>query len=251
MTATYPEAVRQSGPPPVLARTGVIAAGSGLAVGAVLTVTRQRYGRPDVSALASTASGVAHGRVWSLLTSMLLVGRYPFAELVGCALTVLAALWLLDGLSFWIVALAAHVGSALVVYAGIGVVWVVSAGAASDLAAEQDYGISAIWFGALGAIAVVLHRRGFRRTGVIVAAAAVAASVALIAVSDELPFAEHLVALAIGAATARALAAAPRGVRPQGEAPPPRAPRPTGSAGVCPSARMAANPVRARPSDPS
>jgi hypothetical protein len=238
----------------VLARAGVIAAGCWLAAGAVLTVSQRRYGWPEVSALASTASGVAHGRVWSLLTSMLLVGRYPFAELFGCALTVLAALWLLDGLSFWIVALAAHVGSAVLVYAGIGVVWVVSADAASDLAAEPDYGISAVWFGALGAIAVVLHRRGFRRTGVIVAAAAVAASVALVAVSDELPFAEHLVALAIGAATARSLAAAPtrtRGVRPQGEAPRSREPRPTGSAGVCPSARMAASPVRARPSDPS
>jgi hypothetical protein len=238
----------------VLARAGVIAAGGWLAAGAVLTLSRQRYGRPEVSALASTASGVAHGRVWTLLTSMLLVGRYPFCELAGCALTVLAALWLLDGLSFWFVALASHIGAALMVYAGIGVVWIVSAGAASDLAAEQDYGISAIWFGALGAIAVVLHRRGFRRTGVIVAAAAVAASVALVAVSDELPFAEHLVALAIGAATARSLAAAPlrtRRLSPHAEAPPPREARPPGSAGVCPSARMAANPVRARPSDPS
>ena len=238
----------------MLARTGVIAAGGWLAAGAVLTVSRQRHRWPDVSALASTASGVAHGRVWSLLTSMLLVGRYPFAELAGCALTVLAALWLLDGLSFWVVALASHVGSALLVYAGVGVVWIVSAGAASDLAAEQDYGISAIWFGALGAIAVVLHRRGFRRTAVILAASAVAAGVALVAVSDELPFAEHLVALAIGAASARSLAAAPlrpRRLSPQAEAPPPREPRPTGSAGVCPSARMAANPVRARPSDPS
>jgi hypothetical protein len=235
----------------VLARAGVIAAGSWLAVAAVLTLTRQRYGRPHVSALASTASGVAHGRVWTLLTSMLLVGRYPFAELVGCALTVIAALWLLDGLSFWIVALAAHVGSALVVYAGIGLVWAVSAGAVPELAAEQDYGISAIWFGALGAIAVVLHRRGFRRIGVTVAVAAVAAGIALVAVSDELPFAEHLVALAIGAASARALAAAPLRVRPQAEAPPPREPRPRGGAGGCPSARKAAKPVRARPSDPS
>ena len=208
----------------MLARAGVIAAVCWLVAAAVLTVSRRRDGWPEVSALASTVSGVAHGRVWTLLTSMLLVGRYPFAELAGCALTVLAALWLLDGLSFWIIALASHVGSALLVYAGIGVVWVLSAGAASDAAAEQDYGISAIWFGALGAIAVVLHRRGLRRAAVIVAAAAVAAGVALIAFSDELPFAEHLVALAIGAAAARSLA--PEETRP------------------------AANPVRASPGDP-
>lgn len=236
------------------ARGGVLAAVCWLAASAALTMSLRRDGWPEVSALASTASGVAHGRVWTLLTSMLLVSRYPFAELAGCALTVLAALWLLDGLSFWVVALASHVGSALLVYAGIGVVWIVSAGAASDLAAEQDYGISAIWFGALGAIAVVLHRRGLRRTAVILAAAAAAAGVALVAVSDELPFAEHLVALAIGAATARSLAAVPprtRRLAPQADVPPPREPRPTGSAGVCPSARIAANPVRARPSDPS
>lgn len=238
----------------MLARAGVIAAVCWLAAGALLTVSRQREGWPHVSALASTASGVAHGRVWTLLTSGLLVGRYPFAELAGCALTVLVALWLLDGLGFWVVALASHVGSALLVYAGIGVVWIVAAGAASDLAAELDYGISAIWFGALGAIAVVLHRRGFRRAAVLVAAAAVSAGVALVAVSDELPSAEHLVALAIGAAVARSLPATPlrtRRLPPQADAPPPREARPPGSAGVCPSARMAANPVRARPSDPS
>jgi hypothetical protein len=238
----------------VLTRAGVIAAVCWLAAAAVLTMSRHRDGWPAVSALASTASGVAHGRVWTLLTSMVLVSRYPYAELAGCALTVLAALWLLDGLSFWVVALASHVGSALLVYAGIGVAWIVGAGATSDLAAEQDYGISAIWFGALGAIAVVLHHRGLRRAAVIIAAAAVTASVALVAVSDELPFAEHLVALAIGAAVARRLTAARPGeqrLAPQTEVPPPREARPAGSAGVCPSARMAANPVRARPSDPS
>jgi hypothetical protein len=193
----------------MLERAGVAAAACWLAACAVLTVTRDRYGWPRISVLASSASSVAHGRVWTLLTSALPVSRFPVAELAGCALAVAAAIALLDGLRFWIVALASHVGSALIVYAGIGVVWLVDRGSLKDAQSEDDYGISAIWLGAVGAIAVVLHRRGRRRAGAALAALAVVASAALVAASDWMAFAEHLLALVIGAATALLLTPAP------------------------------------------
>src|SRR5690242_5276623 len=127
-------------------RAGVVAAIGWLAASLALTVAGA-----DPHAFASTASGVAHGRLWTLLTSGLPVSQYPYAELAGCALAVAVALALLGGVRFWIVALASHVGSALVVYAGIGAIWLVAPHVVADIAVEPDYGISAVWLGTIGA----------------------------------------------------------------------------------------------------
>ena len=241
--APYPGSMTRRGrSDPLLERAAVVAAVVWLVTSAVVTVTWHRAGWPDPADLASTASGVGHGRVWTLLSSMLPVSEYPFAELAGCALTVAVALRVLGGLRFWAVALASHLGSALIAYAGSAVLWLLSPAAASDAAAEDDYGISAVWLGTIGALVAVMHHDGHRRAAPAAAGAAVAASIALGTDTAWLPVAEHLLALAIGAAVARALQ-------------PPRPPQPDGAplrrAGKWPSTRRAASPVRARPSDPS
>jgi hypothetical protein len=229
---------RRGRPDSSLERAAVLAAVAWLATSTILTVAWRRAGWPDPADLASTASGVEHGRVWTLLSSMLPVSEYPFAELAGCALTVVVALRVLGGLRFWAVALSSHLGSALIAYAGIGVLWLLDPAAASDAAVEDDYGISAVWLGTIGALAAVLYDAGRRRAALAVAGTAVAASIAIGTDSDWLPVAEHLLALTIGAAVARALAPQPDGA-------------PLRRAGKWPSTRRAASPVRARPSDPS
>lgn len=233
---------RRARPDSLLERAAAWTAVAWLATSTILTVTWHRGGWPDPADLASTASGVEHGRVWTLLSSMLPVSEYPAAELAGCALTVAVALRVLGGLRFWAVALASHLGSALIAYAGIAVLWLLDPVAASDAAVEDDYGISAVWLGTIGAITAVLYQEGRRRVALGVAGVAVAASIALGTDSDWLPVAEHLLALAIGAAVAVALA---RRSTAQEDAPPPRI------AGRWPSIRRAARPVRGRPSDPS
>ena len=227
---------------PLLERVAVVAAVGWLVMSAVVTVAWHRAGWPDPAALASTANGVAQGRVWTLFSSALPVSRYPVAELAGCALTVAVALRVLGGVRFWAVALASHVGSALIAYAGIAVLWLLSPAAASDAAEELDYGISAVWFGTIGALAVALHDRGRRREGLVLAGTAVAVAVALIAFSGWLAVVEHLLALGIGATVAGTLERR----RPQLEGG-----RARWIVGRWPSTRRAANPVRARPSDPS
>ena len=226
----------------LLERVAVVAAVGWLAASAFVAVTWHRAGWPAPAGLASTASGVAHGRVWTLFSSALPVSRYPVAELAGCALTVAVALRTLGGVRFWAVALSSHVGSALIAYAGIAVLWLVAPASASEAAEELDYGISAVWFGTIGALLAVLHARGRGRDALVLAGLVVAVAVALAAYSGWLPVVEHLLALAIGATVTRALATN----EPQAEGG--RARR---ISGRWPSTRRAASPVRARPSDPS
>lgn len=188
-----------------LARAGAAAAFAWLAAAAAVTASYEWFGGPSPEHLASSPWHVWHGDEWRLFTSMFPISRFAVLELLGCLLAVVVALRLVGGLVFWIVAIVAHVGATLVVYAAIGVLWLVDRSAVTEAVTDPDYGISAVWMGAIGAISVALAVRGRRRDAAAVAGTTVAVCLGLIWVSGGVAAAEHLLALALGALTARPL----------------------------------------------
>ena len=54
--------------------------------------------------------------------------------------------------AFWAVAIAGHVASTLLVYAGFGLVWLISPASVGDVSDRPDYGVSAVWLAVLGAL---------------------------------------------------------------------------------------------------
>jgi membrane associated rhomboid family serine protease len=175
-----------------------------LAVG-VIAVVQTATGDPRPAELASTPDSVAHGALWTLLSSGLLIAGAPAAQLAGTALVVAAVLRLLGGAAFWAIALVGHVGATLLTYLAVGLLSLVAAGDVDRAIDAPDYGISAVWAACLGALAVVAAVRRSRALGV--AAAALAATALLlfavfIPQAGGVAAAEHLLALALGAAVA-------------------------------------------------
>ncbi|MGI8920967.1 MAG: hypothetical protein ACR2HD_04720 [Solirubrobacteraceae bacterium] len=176
---------------------GVVAVLSGLAAAGAL----------DPADLASNPVGVSHGRLWTLLSSGLLVaGPGVLVALLAAAAAALALAvhggWAL----FWRVALAGHVGSALVAYVVLGLL--VAVGATSSGAPSltaPDYGISCVWFASVGALLCLLAlrvRSGQWRAfadGPLAAAALSALFLPTSILSDGLTTAEHVLALVLGA----------------------------------------------------
>lgn len=171
---------------------------------AVLAIAASRAidGGPDASALGSSARGVIDGHIWKLFSSALPVSQFPALEIAGTAIAVGFAIRLLGTLWTFAGGLAAHVGSAVIAYAIMGLVWVISHSAAHDAVTRSDYGISAIWLGAVGLVVGALRHAAPRRAALI-ATVAVIACAALQPVAGWLPLAEHLLSLAIGYGVAR------------------------------------------------
>jgi hypothetical protein len=177
---------------------------------AALEATRRAAGWPAVQDLASSPAEVARGRVWSLLTSALLVTRDPIVQLVAAALLTVAAMQALGPATFWLAAAAGHVGSALLAYAGIGLLWLIGRADVDSVVHAPDFGISCVVIGVLGALTVAASGRvppGQRML-------AIAAGVALWAVIPPFGLAavEHALAFALGAVAA--VAATRRSRRP-------------------------------------
>jgi hypothetical protein len=179
--------------------------GGGAAVawlGAVtgLEATRRADGWPAVRDLASSPAGVARGRVWPLVTSALLVTRDPIIQLVAAALLTVAAIQALGPATFWLAAAAGHLGSALLAYAGIGLLWLVGQAGVDSVADAPDFGISCVVIGVLGALTVTAagHRPAAWRM------LAIAAGAVILAVIPPFGLAavEHALAFALGAAAA-------------------------------------------------
>lgn len=128
---------------------------------ASLEATRRAVGWPAVHDLASSPAGVASGRVWSLVTSGLLVTRDPIVQLVAAALLTVGAIQALGPATFWLAAAAGHLGSALLAYAGIGLFWLIGQANVDSVADAPDFGISCVVTGVLGALTVAAarHRR--------------------------------------------------------------------------------------------
>jgi hypothetical protein len=177
---------------------------------AALEATRRAAGWPAVQDLASSPAEVARGRVWSLLTSALLVTRDPIVQLVAAALLTVAAMQALGPATFWLAAAAGHVGSALLAYAGIGLLRLIGRADVDSVVHAPDFGISCVVIGVLGALTVAASGRrspGWRML-------AIAAGVALWAVIPPFGLAavEHALAFALGAVAA--VAATRRSRRP-------------------------------------
>jgi len=176
-----------------------VALGAWLVALIVISALRVGDHTPPVSDFASTPDLILDGHLWTLLTSAMPVGRWPFAEIAGMVAAIYGV-WRVAGMgAVWIAGLAAHIGSTLVVYAGIGVLWLFDHGTVSDQVDRLDYGISAIWLGELGFLTAALWARN-RRAAAGVGVASLAVSIGLLPVAGEMATAEHVLAFVIGAA---------------------------------------------------
>jgi hypothetical protein len=160
----------------------------------------------DPAAVASSPDAVAAGELWTLLTSGLVVddAAEPVQLLIGALLTALV-LVRDGGVTWWLAALAGHVGSALIAYAAIAIADVLGSTSAERFAGAPDYGVSCVLCALNGVAFVGAARRiRARRGGAIdwiVAAGTVIATVGWLATLDWYGV-EHLYAFGIGAAVA-------------------------------------------------
>jgi hypothetical protein len=129
-----------------------------------------------------------------------------------CCRAAVALVGLAGARTFWRAAIAAHVGSTLLAYAVLGALAVAAPSATGDLYRDPDYGVSCIWAGTLGALAVVGARRCVSRAGKLAVVAAVGAPLVVLLTSGvvtpigtlELSTVEHGFAFILGALAARA-----------------------------------------------
>jgi hypothetical protein len=73
---------------------------------------------------------------------------------VVAALLTVTAIQALGPATFWLAAAAGHLGSALLAYAGIGLLWLIGPADVDSVAEAPDFGISCVVAGVLGALAV-------------------------------------------------------------------------------------------------
>jgi hypothetical protein len=160
----------------------------------------------DLDLLASSPAGLLQGRVWTMLSSGLVsAGSAPLLQVALLSGLLVVFAFRYGTRQLWRTALAAHVGSALVAYAALLAVVGIGLGRESPDFTAPDYGISCVWFGCLAALlcATLTERVAKSRSDLAVAAICLAAIVCSHPiVSDALTTAEHLLAIAIGAATA-------------------------------------------------
>jgi hypothetical protein len=184
-------------------RLGTALAAAWLAAVAVIAVVQAVTGSPHPASLASTPDGVAHGRVWTLLSSGLIVNGVPVAQLAGTALVVAATLRAFGGAMFWVIALTGHVGATLLTYVGVGLLSATAAGDVDRVIDAPDYGISAVWAACLGALAVKGSMRGPDAVGRLSAVLGLGGLVlfaALVPLGPDVAAVEHLLAFALGGA---------------------------------------------------
>lgn len=182
--------------------TVALAAAWLLAVAAVAAAQRHGVG-PSAAALASSPERLAHGAVWTLASSALVIDGPHVGQI---AMTTIATAWVLatlGGRAFWRVAIAGHVGATLLAYTGIAVLWLVMPSRSMEQVTDApDFGISAVWAALLGAIAVAGVRLGRSRRRRLTGAAGLAVLAAfalLVPLDGELSDVEHLLAFLAGA----------------------------------------------------
>lgn len=192
---------------PRLRLAGTLALGAYLVALVAIEISRSAGAGPHIGDLASTPSGVAAGRVWQLLTSGLLVAGVPALQLALMVPLVAVTMALLGPATFWAAALAGHIGSTLIAYAGVGALWLVDPSTVADVVVDPDYGVSCVWSAALGALlATPTAPRPLRRLGV----AGGIMIVLFVPFASDLAGVEHVLAFALGALVAtRASRAAP------------------------------------------
>lgn len=166
----------------------------------VVVAAVQATGWPDWQSLAASPDQVAHGQVWLLLSSGLVIDGLPWLQFTVLAIVLVLAFVRVGAVRLWTAGLIAHVGSALLAYAGIGVLNLLGADV-GDVTTEPDYGVSVLLAGELGVIAV----SGGRRTALLVGILGVAGFGIGLADSSVLANVEHLLGFVLGAGTILAL----------------------------------------------
>jgi hypothetical protein len=101
-------------------------------------------------------------------------------------------------------AAAAHLGSAVLAYAGIGILWLVQRSDVDGVVDAPDYGISCVWAGAIGALVAAGLGSGRVRERAL-AVAAIGLFYVVFGASGGLAGVEHVLAFALGAAVTWAL----------------------------------------------
>jgi hypothetical protein len=114
---------------------------------------------------ASSAARIAGGKLWLLLSSALVIERPVAIGLVTFGLIASAVLWVCGARTFWLTAVAGHVGSTVVVYAIVGLSRLADPHLFSGAVVSPDFGVSAMqgaWVGALTAHTWMRSRPGLR-----------------------------------------------------------------------------------------
>jgi hypothetical protein len=163
--------------------------------------------RTLVAALAFSPSDLTSGRLWLLPLSGVVVEGQAWIQLAMLAQAALALVVIAGARTFWRAAIFAHAGSTLIAYAILGLLDVADPSVTGDLFRDPDYGVSCIWAGSVGALAVVCARSWTNvHARVAVAATVATPSVALLAAGFLTPAGtldiasvEHLFAFLLGA----------------------------------------------------
>jgi len=170
-----------------------------------------------LSVLAASPHALGEARLWSLLTSALLVQSPLFWSLASFALFGALTLKVCGTRVLLISALAGHVASTLVVYALLDLARTFDPGAFEAVLSSPDYGVSAISAAWLGAVASVSWRApGRTPLGRIATALAVVATALFgLTLRRHVSFLdlEHVVAFCIGLVVAVRLSGTVRATR--------------------------------------
>jgi hypothetical protein len=180
----------------------------------VSSVTAAEHARLiPLSDVSSSPHAVAEARLWSLLTSALLVSSPLFWSLVSFALFAAVTLRFCGARVLLISGLAGHIASTLVVYALLALTRTFDPRAFEALLKAPDYGVSAVSAAWLGAMASVSWRARYRTPRGRIATALVVVGIALFGVylRRHVGFfdLEHVVAFAIGVVAAVGLSRVP------------------------------------------
>lgn len=110
--------------------------------------------------VASSPDAVASGRVWTLLSSSLVIDGSPAGLQLLLVAALTAGVLAREGaVVWWLAALAGHVGSALLAYATIGVMVAIGSSSARAVTDMPDYGISCVLAALNGALLVSTFER--------------------------------------------------------------------------------------------
>ena len=150
----------------------------------------------------ASATRIASGEVWVLLTSAFVVDRPVLVGLAVFGVLAVATMRICGARTFWLAAAAGHAGSTLLVYAIIGSAQLVDLGAFASAARTPDFGVSAIqgaWVGAITATAWIRAGADYRNRSLVAAGVCALAGVGWWLHPDpSILTTEHLFAFFIG-----------------------------------------------------